>query len=70
MKRMAAGDTPLQAMERMRETQEKMSAPYIVLSGQIKPGLVVVGGEVEECSFHTCLPKTHLCFLLFDWQAD
>lgn len=38
MKRMAAGDTPLKAMERMRQTQEKLSAPYIVLSGQIKPG--------------------------------
>ncbi|KAF3772761.1 SART-1 family protein [Nymphaea thermarum] len=38
LKQMKASDTPLLSMEKMRETQAKLNAPYIVLSGQIKPG--------------------------------
>ncbi|EFJ36327.1 hypothetical protein SELMODRAFT_404232 [Selaginella moellendorffii] len=37
-KQMAAGDTPLRSMEKMREVQMKTSTPYIVMSGHIKPG--------------------------------
>jgi hypothetical protein len=29
------------SMQKMREAQAKMHAPYIVISGHIKPGLVL-----------------------------
>lgn len=38
LKQMAGGDTPLGAMEKVRASQEHSSAPYIVISGQIRPG--------------------------------
>eukprot|EP00850_Spirogloea_muscicola_P020864 SM000229S07500 [mRNA] locus=s229:16092:19539:- [translate_table: standard] len=38
MKTMSAGDTPLMSMEKMRENQAQNAVPYIVISGQIKPG--------------------------------
>ncbi|ERM99245.1 SART-1 family protein DOT2 [Amborella trichopoda] len=38
LKQMKASDTPLLSMEKMREAQAKTRSPYIVLSGQIKPG--------------------------------
>jgi len=37
-KQMNASDTPLASMERMREAQAQLKAPYIVLSGHVKPG--------------------------------
>ncbi len=41
LKQMNSGDTPLMSMQKMREAQAKMHAPYIVISGHIKPGLVL-----------------------------
>lgn len=41
LKQMNAGDTPLMSMEKIREAQAKMHAPYIVISGHIKPGYVL-----------------------------
>lgn len=38
LKQMNTGDTPLMSMEKMRDIQAKLHTPYIVLSGQIKPG--------------------------------
>lgn len=38
LKQMNAGDTPLMAMEKIREAQAKLHAPYLVISGHIKPG--------------------------------
>eukprot|EP01018_Ginkgo_biloba_P030020 Gb_12198 [translate_table: standard] len=38
LKQMNTGDTPLMSMEKMRDVQAKLRTPYIVLSGQIKPG--------------------------------
>ncbi|KAH9288466.1 hypothetical protein KI387_032583 [Taxus chinensis] len=38
LKKMTTGDTPLMSMEKMRDVQSKLRTPYIVLSGQIKPG--------------------------------
>ncbi|KAJ4763508.1 U4/U6.U5 tri-snRNP-associated protein 1 [Rhynchospora pubera] len=37
-KQMRDSDTPLQSMEKMREAQARMKTPYLVLSGNIKPG--------------------------------
>lgn len=37
-KQMKASDTPLLAMEKMREAQAKLKTPYLVLSGHVKPG--------------------------------
>ncbi|XP_073003718.1 SART-1 family protein DOT2 [Typha latifolia] len=37
-KQMKASDTPLLAMEKMREAQARMKTPYLVLSGHVKPG--------------------------------
>lgn len=38
LKKMNSGDTPLMSMEKMRDVQSKLRTPYVVLSGQIKPG--------------------------------
>jgi U4/U6.U5 tri-snRNP-associated protein 1 len=38
LKQMNAGDTPLMAMEKIRDAQAKLHAPYLVISGHIKPG--------------------------------
>ncbi|MCO5549243.1 hypothetical protein L7F22_002710 [Adiantum nelumboides] len=38
LKQMTSGDTPLLSMEKMRDAQAKLHTPYIVISGQIKPG--------------------------------
>lgn len=38
LKQMNAGDTPLMAMEKIRDAQAKLAAPYLVISGHIKPG--------------------------------
>jgi len=32
------GDTPLHSVENLREVQEQINSPYIVISGHIKPG--------------------------------
>jgi len=37
-KQSSASDAPLVSMERMREAQAQLKAPYIVLSGHVKPG--------------------------------
>ncbi|PKU65094.1 hypothetical protein MA16_Dca004709 [Dendrobium catenatum] len=37
-KQMKASDTPLLAMEKMREAQARLKSPYLVLSGHVKPG--------------------------------
>ncbi|PKA48641.1 hypothetical protein AXF42_Ash021050 [Apostasia shenzhenica] len=37
-KQMKASDTPLLAMEKMREAQATLKTPYLVLSGHVKPG--------------------------------
>ncbi|XP_010926911.1 SART-1 family protein DOT2 [Elaeis guineensis] len=37
-KQMKASDTPLLAMEKMREAQARLKTPYLVLSGHVKPG--------------------------------
>ncbi|KAK8946267.1 hypothetical protein KSP40_PGU006729 [Platanthera guangdongensis] len=37
-KQMKASDTPLLAMEKMREAQSRLKTPYLVLSGHVKPG--------------------------------
>ncbi|KAG0502967.1 hypothetical protein HPP92_003039 [Vanilla planifolia] len=37
-KQMKASDTPLLAVEKMREAQERLKTPYLVLSGHVKPG--------------------------------
>jgi U4/U6.U5 tri-snRNP-associated protein 1 len=39
-KQMRDSDTPLHSMEKMREAQARMKAPYLVLSGNVKPGCV------------------------------
>lgn len=38
LKQMNAGDTPLMAMEKIRDAQAQLRAPYLVISGHIKPG--------------------------------
>lgn len=38
VKQMRNADTPSLSVERMREAQSKMKAPYLVLSGHVKPG--------------------------------
>ncbi|VFQ79586.1 unnamed protein product [Cuscuta campestris] len=38
IKQMKNSDTPSQSVERMREAQEKLKTPYLVLSGNVKPG--------------------------------
>ncbi|CAN4114980.1 unnamed protein product [Withania somnifera] len=38
IKQMKNSDTPSQSVERMRETQAQSRTPYIVLSGNVKPG--------------------------------
>eukprot|EP00252_Welwitschia_mirabilis_P011776 TRINITY_DN261_c0_g1_i1.p1 TRINITY_DN261_c0_g1~~TRINITY_DN261_c0_g1_i1.p1 ORF type:complete len:1135 (+),score=425.73 TRINITY_DN261_c0_g1_i1:3053-6457(+) len=38
LKKMTTGDTPMMSMEKMRDIQAKLQAPYLVLSGQVKPG--------------------------------
>ncbi|CAH9124727.1 unnamed protein product [Cuscuta epithymum] len=38
IKQMRNSDKPLQSVERMREAQEKLKTPYLVLSGDVKPG--------------------------------
>ncbi|XP_042419034.1 SART-1 family protein DOT2-like [Zingiber officinale] len=37
-KQMKASDTPLHAVEKMREAQAQLKTPYLVLSGHVKPG--------------------------------
>ncbi|XP_074578370.1 SART-1 family protein DOT2 [Curcuma longa] len=37
-KQMKASDTPLLAVEKMREAQAQLKTPYLVLSGHVKPG--------------------------------
>nr|GMD54528.1 SART-1 family protein DOT2 [Ipomoea batatas] len=38
VKQMKNSDTPSQSVERMREAQEKLKTPYLILSGHVKPG--------------------------------
>ncbi|XP_031117343.1 SART-1 family protein DOT2-like isoform X2 [Ipomoea triloba] len=38
IKQMKNSDTPSQSVERMREAQEKLKTPYLILSGHAKPG--------------------------------
>eukprot|EP00271_Cylindrocystis_brebissonii_P001364 TRINITY_DN11638_c0_g1_i1.p1 TRINITY_DN11638_c0_g1~~TRINITY_DN11638_c0_g1_i1.p1 ORF type:complete len:980 (-),score=335.16 TRINITY_DN11638_c0_g1_i1:476-3415(-) len=38
LKKMASGDTPNMSLGKMLDVQAQTSAPYVVLSGQIKPG--------------------------------
>ncbi|KAJ4832085.1 ESCRT II complex subunit Dot2 [Turnera subulata] len=38
LKQMKNSDTPSLSVERMRETQERLKTPYLVLSGHVKPG--------------------------------
>ena len=42
LKKMNTVDTPLMSMEKMRDIQAKLHTPYIVLSGQIKPGYAYI----------------------------
>lgn len=39
-KQMRDSDTPLHSMEKMREAQARMKTPYLVLSGNVKPGYI------------------------------
>lgn len=38
LKQMKNSDTPSHSVERMRETQARMQTPYLVLTGNVKPG--------------------------------
>ncbi|KAF6134707.1 hypothetical protein GIB67_002108 [Kingdonia uniflora] len=38
LKHMNKSDTPSQSLERMRQTQERLGTPYLVLSGHVRPG--------------------------------
>eukprot|EP00898_Chlorokybus_atmophyticus_P001200 jgi/Chlat1/2080/Chrsp17S02634 len=40
LKQMSASDTPLHSMAKIREEQERNHTPYLVLSGNIKPGQI------------------------------
>ncbi|CAI5459116.1 unnamed protein product [Closterium sp. Yama58-4] len=37
-KGMAAGDTPMHSVERLREVQAQTQSPYVVITGHVKPG--------------------------------
>lgn len=52
LKQMNAGDTPLKSMERIREAHARSHAPYIVISGHIKPGY---GLSLQVAIVHDCL---------------
>lgn len=41
MKKMKNSDTPSHSVERMREAQARLQTPYLVLSGNVKPGYVL-----------------------------
>lgn len=38
VKQMKNSDTPSESVERMREAQARLKTPYLVLSGNVKPG--------------------------------
>lgn len=40
VKQMNNADTPSHSVERMREAQAQLQSPYLVLSGNVKPGYV------------------------------
>ena len=42
VKQMNNSDTPSLSVERMREAQSRLKTPYLVLSGHVKPGYVLV----------------------------
>ncbi|CAI5524964.1 unnamed protein product [Closterium sp. Naga37s-1] len=39
-KGMAAGDTPMHSVERLREVQAQTQSPYVVITGHVKPGQI------------------------------
>lgn len=45
VKKMKNSDTPSLSVERMREAQAQLKTPYLVLSGNVKPGY-----ESSTCS--------------------
>ncbi|KAG1331850.1 SART-1 family protein DOT2 [Cocos nucifera] len=71
-KQMKASDTPLLAMEKMREAQARLKTPYLVLSGHVKPGChgtsdliqivdhppILMGVETLSEHFHNCCATT------------
>lgn len=40
LKQMKNSDTPSLSVQRMREAQAQLKTPYIVLSGNVKPGYI------------------------------
>lgn len=57
IKQMKNADTPSLSVSRMREAQAKLKAPYLVLSGNVKPGYVF-----SIVCFCYMWKKTFLCF--------
>lgn len=53
IKNMKNADTPSLSVERMREAQAKLQAPYLVLSGNVKPGYVIF--LLFFLLLHTCV---------------
>lgn len=50
-------DTPSMSVERMRESQSKLKTPYLVLSGQVKPGYGLPSFLFSSdyfCAFNYC----------------
>lgn len=41
LKQMKNSDTPSLSVQRMREAQAQLKTPYIVLSGNVKPGYIL-----------------------------
>lgn len=52
VKQMKNADTPSLSVERMREAQAKLQAPYLVLSGHVKPGYDFLSFSLQ---LHLCL---------------
>lgn len=77
VKQMKNADTPSLSVERMKEAQEKLQTPYLVLSGHVKPGYELVGLFPFRLKLYICINiylKIHLHWLLI-WciiclQAD
>lgn len=62
IKQMKNADTPSLSVERMREAQAKMKAPYLVLSGNVKHGY---GASPLSFFVRLCLAK-YFCLSYID----
>lgn len=60
IKQMKNADTPSLSVERMREAQAKMKAPYLVLSGNVKHGYgSSTAPFLLDYVLHNILPRLH-----------